>query len=135
MTDIAAMLAAHPTGVRGLDRDALVLCVEECLNCAQTCTSCADACVAESARADLGRCISIALNCADLCVTTMRVVSRPTGHDPAVVRTLLQACVEACRACYDECRKHALEHEHCRVCADACHRCAHACRELLASVT
>jgi hypothetical protein len=61
MTDIAAMLDAYPTGLGGIDHDALVLCVQEC-------------------------------------------------------------------------RRHALDHEHCRVCADACHRCAHACRNLLASL-
>jgi hypothetical protein len=61
-------------------------------------------------------------------------VSRLTGHDAAVIRAVVGACIEACRSCYDECRKHALGREHCRICADACHRCAHACRELLTAL-
>jgi uncharacterized membrane protein len=135
MTDIAAMLNAYPAELGRFDDDAFVRCIEECLNCAQACTACADACLAESERADLARCISATLNCADVCEATMRVVSRHTGYDREVVRALLAACVETCRACYDECRKHALEHEHCRICADACHRCVQACQELLSSAT
>jgi hypothetical protein len=43
MIDIAAMLNAYPAGLDGIDQDALILCVQECLNCAETCTACADA--------------------------------------------------------------------------------------------
>jgi uncharacterized membrane protein len=134
MTDIAAMLDAYPTGLGGIDHDALVLCVQECLNCGQTCTACADACLAEPDRSELARCVGTALVCADIVDVTSRTVMRTSARDDAVLRSLLPTCVEACRACYEECRRHALDHEHCRVCADACHRCAHACRNLLASL-
>ena len=40
----------------------------------------------------------------------------------------------ACRACGQECQKHASQHEHCRICAESCMRCADACREALADV-
>jgi len=134
MTDIAAMLNTYPGKPSPLAEDALVLCLQECLNCTQVCVACADACLADPDRAALANCASMALDCADLCGVTMRVVSRQTAFDPVLLRAVLTACVEACRACYEECRRHALDHEHCRICADACHRCSHACRELLASV-
>jgi hypothetical protein len=134
MTDIAAMLDAYPAGLNGIDQDALILCVQECHNCAQTCVACADACLREPDRADLTRCVGVALICADIVDVTRRTVIRVSGYDGAIVRSLLQTCVEACRACYEECRRHALNHEHCRICGDACHRCARACRELLATV-
>ena len=132
MTDIAAMLNAYPAGLDGIDQDALILCVQECLNCAETCTACADACLADPDRADLTRCIAVALTCADVVATTSRTASRLVNYDAAVTRALLRACIETCRACYDECRIHALSHEQCLICADACRRCARACRELLA---
>jgi hypothetical protein len=72
-----------------------------------------------------------ALNGADLAATAMRVLSRPTAHDDEVVKATLTALIEAFRATYDECRKHALEDEACRICGDVCRRCAHACRQIL----
>ena len=40
----------------------------------------------------------------------------------------------ACRACGDECEKHAAHHEHCRLCAEVCRRCEQACRDLAATI-
>ena len=81
-------------------------------------------------RAELARCVGLALVCADIAETTARTVSRLSCRDAAIVRAILVACVEACRSCYDECRTHALTRGYCRICGDACHRCAHACRGL-----
>lgn len=52
-----------------------------------------------------------------------------------LIRSVLQACAEACRVCGDECERHASMHEHCRVCAEACRSCEDACRRLLEAVT
>jgi uncharacterized protein DUF326 len=134
MTDIGAILNAYPGKLDHVDRDAFILFVEECGNCALACVACADACLAEPDRADLARCVGAALSGGDIAATALTTVSRQSSFDAAVVRAVLQACVEACRACYDECRKHALTHEHCRVCGEACNRCARACRDLLATV-
>jgi hypothetical protein len=134
MTDFGTMLNAYPAALVHVDADLLVLCVEECLNCAQTATACADACLADSERADLTQCVGIAANCADVAAATARVVSRRTGFDAKLTEAVLQACVEACRACYDECRRHALDHEYCRICGLACERCAHACRKVLTAL-
>jgi hypothetical protein len=40
----------------------------------------------------------------------------------------------ACRACGDECHRHAPHHDHCRVCEEVCRSCEEACSELLASM-
>ena len=131
MTDMAAMLNAYPGTLPKIDDDALVICVQDCLNCAQACTSCADACAADPASAHLARCAGAVLNCADIATAVVCVLSRPTPYDREVTAATLRALVEACRAAYDECRKHALENEACRICGDACRRCAQASRHLL----
>ena len=84
--------------------------------------------------ADLTTCITTDLDCADICATTGAVLSRRTGHDVDLTRVVLEACAAACRACGDECERHASMHEHCRVCAESCRRCEHACRDLLAAL-
>ena len=116
-TDAATILHAYPAGLAGIDEDALVRCLQECLNCASAATSCADACLAGPA--ELARCVGTALVCADVAETAARTVSRLSGRDAAVVRAILVACVEACRSCYDECRTQALSHEYCRICGGA----------------
>jgi len=44
-------LHPHPSS---LDRDALLRCIDECVDCAASCTACADACLAESDLPELG---------------------------------------------------------------------------------
>jgi hypothetical protein len=131
MTDVATMLNAYPGKLPWIDENVLIVCIQRTLNSAQVCTACADSCIADPSAAHLGRCVGAALNCGDHAMTTMRVLSRPTAYDAALTRATLQAFVEASRMCYDECRKHALEHEHCRVCADVCRDAGQDCRHLL----
>jgi hypothetical protein len=38
-TDAATILDAYPAGLAGIDEDALVRCLQECLNCASAATS------------------------------------------------------------------------------------------------
>jgi hypothetical protein len=82
----------------------------------------------------LKQCIRLNLDCADICGATGSMASRRTGSNVPVLRALIQACEQACRACGDECLKHADKHEHCRVCADECLRCAESCRDAVAEV-
>ena len=89
----------------------LVRCIDECGNCEATCTICADA-----------------------CDHTLRTISRQTDPDPTTQRTAVEACLAACRACGDECERHAQHHEHCRLCAEQCRRCERACQDLLATL-
>ncbi|MGC7098148.1 four-helix bundle copper-binding protein [Amycolatopsis lurida] len=127
------MTRTYPADLGGVDREALVRCIEECLSCAQACTACADACLSEtdSALPSLRKCIRTDEDCADICATTARVLSRHTGYDANITRAVLEACATVCRSCGDECALHAEMHDHCRVCAEACRRCEQACRALL----
>ena len=134
MTVASQMLDTYPADLGGIDRQRLVACIETCIECAQACTACADACLSEDMVAGLRKCIRTDLDCADVCDATARVLSRHTGYDANLTRAVLEACAAACRACGDECAKHAEMHEHCRICAEACRRCQQACHNLIAAL-
>jgi hypothetical protein len=129
-----SMLEAYPKSIN-LDRAKLAAVIDTLNSCAQACTTCADACLSEDMVAELARCVRSNLDCADVCTTTARVLSRHTGYDANVTRSLLEACATTCRSCGDECARHADRHEHCRICADACRECERACRDLLATIS
>lgn len=128
------MLETHPRDL-DLDRDLLARCIAACSDCATACTLCADDCLSEPTAGELVKCIRLNLDCADVCAATGRVLGRQTAYDANVTRAILEACVASCRACADECARHAEGGmEHCRVCADQCASCEAACRELLAGI-
>lgn len=128
------MLENYPQSIN-LDRRRLASAIDTLIACSQACTACADACLGEEAVAELTKCIRTNLDCADICATTARVLSRHTGYDANISRTMLEACMMANRSCGDECSSHADAHEHCRVCADACRAAEQACRDLLAAMS
>jgi hypothetical protein len=130
---IREMLAAHPRPAAG-DRDVVVRCIESCADCAAVCTSCADSNLAETDLPELVRCIRRCLDCADVCDVTRRLVTRQTQSDAGVVRAAVEACAVTCRACREECERHAHHHEHCRICAEVCGRCEQACNDLVATI-
>ncbi|WP_396643613.1 four-helix bundle copper-binding protein [Microbacterium sp.] len=130
MTITGEMLRTHP---KADGSDALLMCIEACVECAQSCTSCADACLGEEMVAELTGCIRKNLDCAAVCAATAVVLTRQTGSNPDTVRAVLEACRAACAACAEECEQHAGMHEHCTICAEACRRCERACAELLAA--
>jgi hypothetical protein len=134
MTITAQMLETYPKDLGGVDRERMRACIDACLECAEACTACADACLSEDMVAELTTCIRTCTDCADVCGTTGRVASRHTGYDANLTRAVLEACATACRACGDECSRHASMHDHCRICADACRRCEQACRDLLVAL-
>ncbi len=134
MTVAREMLDTYPKVLGGVDKDALLACIEACFECAQACTACADACLGEDMVAELTKCIRTNVDCADICDVTGRVLSRHTGYDANLTRSVLEACAAACNACGDECGQHADMHGHCRVCAESCRRCEQACRDLINSL-
>jgi hypothetical protein len=134
MTTASAMLDTYPADLGRVDKAALAHCIEACFECAQACTACADACLSEQSVAGLVKCIRSNLDCADICDTTGRVLSRHTGYDANLTRAQVEACLQACRTCAEECERHADHMEHCRVCAEACRRCQEACQQLLPSL-
>jgi hypothetical protein len=131
---VGQMLETYPQDLGSVDREMLRACIEACVECAQACTACADACLSEESIAELRKCIRTNADCADVCDATGRVLSRHTGYDANLTRTVLEACAAACRACGDECARHAEMHEHCRICAEACRRCEQACQDLIGSL-
>jgi hypothetical protein len=130
---VQEMIKAHPQPT-SLDRDALLRCIDECFDCAVTCTSCADACLGENDVQELVRCVRLNLDCADACDATGRILTRQTAPDLDLLRAMIEACGAACRACREQCERHAAHHEHCRLCAEACRRCDKACDDLLATI-
>lgn len=126
----AQMIATHPAAP-GDQSENLIACLEACFDCELACTACADACLHEEMVADLRFCIRTDLDCADICATLGRSLARASKPDAQFMRSLLQACVDGCRACAEECRRHASMHDHCKHCADACTTCERACRTLL----
>jgi hypothetical protein len=112
----------------------MATCIQACFDCSQVCSACADACLGEDDQEMLSRCIRLDLDCADMCNTTGRMLSRQTAFEPRLARPVLEACIQACGICAEECERHADHHEHCRVCAEACRRCADACEEVLAAI-
>jgi hypothetical protein len=133
MTHARQMMEGHP-GEPALAAAVLVRCIEACYGCAQSCTACADACLGEHDVETQIRCIRLNLDCADVCATTGKLLSRVGAFEPALAKAVVQACVEACRVCGDECERHAQRMEHCRVCLEACRACETACNEVLRSV-
>ena len=133
MTQALQMLETHPWPGH-VDRQKLATCIEACYECSGACTLCADACMSEESAAELRKCIRLNLDCADICDTTGRVIARQTEYDAGTSKAQIQACVEACETCGEECKRHADHHEHCRVCAEACRNCAEACRQLAAAM-
>lgn len=134
MTHITSMLDAYPKDLGHIDRDKLAACIAACFECSQTCTACADACLSEDNVAEMAKCIRSNLDCADICASTGNVLSRQTGYDANITRSVLEACRTVCRSCADECGEHAGMHEHCKVCAEVCRRCGKACDELISSL-
>lgn len=123
------MLETCPAEI-SLDRARLAGTIDALIECSEACTACADACLSEPMVGDLVKCIRTNLDCADVCAATARVLSRQTGYDANISRSLLQACLMACHSCGAECSRHAGMHEHCRICAEACLACEQACRAL-----
>ncbi len=121
----------HPTSV---DHNALLRCIETSIECAASCTSCADADLAEDDVREMVRCVRLCLDCTDACDATARIAIRQTAPDLGVLRAMVEACAAACKACGDECERHAAHHEHCRLCAETCRRCEQACSDLVAAL-
>jgi uncharacterized protein DUF326 len=132
-TPTIPMLETYPQSI-DLDHAKLAAAIDALIACSEACTACADACLSESSVAELTKCIRTDNDCADICAITARVLSRHTGYDANLTRSLLETCATACRACGDECASHAEAHEHCRICAEACRSCEEACRQLLAAM-
>ena len=131
---IHEIISTHPAVGGALD-PALVSTIEALFDCAQTCTTCADACLAEGDVVALRECIRRCLDCADVCTGIGRILSRRATSDAPGLKLLLETCAEICRACAEECERHAAHHVHCRVSAEVCRRCERACGTAAGALT
>lgn len=126
---IRKMIAAHPDAA-GHVNEPLAEAVRHAMDCAVTCVACADACLAEAM--DMRQCVRTCLDCADICDATMKLAMRRTGSNNAVLRSMLQTCIDTCEACAAECEQH--DHKHCQICAAACRQCAADCRRAMSTL-
>jgi hypothetical protein len=132
MSRLDRMLAAHPEPA-GPNGEEALQCIQACAECAETCTICADACLSEANVGEMVACIRLNLDCAEVCRVTGTLMTRPSHRDAPALRAQLDACIEMCRACADECARHE-HHEHCRICAESCRACAEACERMAAAL-
>ncbi len=116
----------------GMDMMLTQEAIDACSTSMQACTMCSDAIAGTEG---MGVCASRSSMCADVCMTTMRMMMRPTGMDRLAVIAMLEACIAMCAACMTECRTHADMSAVCAMCADACEATDRACSALLAAMT
>jgi hypothetical protein len=130
----ASQMLDRYQGTLNVDVALLAAAIDAISDCAQACAADTDADLGEQDVAEMVRCIRLCLNCVDVCTATAGVISRPAEYDSHVIRPLLEACAAICKSCGDECERHGLMHDHCRICAEACRRCERACLELLGAI-
>jgi hypothetical protein len=126
MDRIREIFRTHPAPASDAGEEAFAL-VQAAAECVYICTTCADACLEEEDPTALRKCIRLDLDCAEICSVTARLIARPGPQDPRLLGAQLEACAVACRACAEECERHAEGMEHCRICTEACRACAEAC--------
>ncbi|WP_322409334.1 hypothetical protein [Microbacterium invictum] len=127
--DRMMMDAMGSTSMRGadarMDMDLMQACMDACAACEQACTVCAT---------QMMDCAPACMNCADMCNTMLRAMLRMSGMTPAVMVSMLDACIAMCQLCMDECMRHADMSEVCRMCAQSCQACMDACMAMRESV-
>jgi hypothetical protein len=97
--------------------EALLDCVEECLDCAVICTACPG---------DLQYLLPHA---------TFRFPrTRAITVDFRLISAVVEFCADACLVCVEQCERHAARDECCQSCTDACRRCRIACERLAALI-
>ena len=96
------------------------------IKCVTACETCASLCLQEDDVKMMERCIRTDRDCADICSLTAQFVARESEH----LQDMLSLCITACKACYEECKKH--EHDHCQQCAEKCKECYKACQQYAA---
>ncbi|MFN2100080.1 four-helix bundle copper-binding protein [Altererythrobacter sp. MF3-039] len=97
--------------------------IRHAMYCAAICNSCADACSAEPM--DMSDCVRKCMDCSDICTAFTRIASRRTGGNVTVIKSLLEACIIACKVCAEECAKH--DNAHCKRCEQMCRECFEDC--------
>ena len=77
----------------------------------------------------MSECIRKCSDASDICQAVSRVAARRTHGNTAVIKSLLEACVLACKVCAEECAKH--DNSHCKRCERMCRECMEDCVKAL----
>ncbi|MGO2747607.1 hypothetical protein [Microbacterium sp.] len=104
-----------------MDMAVMQACMDACSACEQACTVCS---------MQMMDCAPSCMNCADMCNTMMRAMMRMQGMTPAVMMSMLDACIAMCQLCMDACMEHADHSEVCKMCAQSCKACMDACMDM-----
>ncbi|MEM9385626.1 MAG: four-helix bundle copper-binding protein [Pseudomonadota bacterium] len=65
-------------------------------------------------------------------VIACRALAQLAAHRSPHLAAFAEATSGVCKACEEECRKHAKHHEVCRACAKACEHCIEECERIAA---
>lgn len=98
------------------------ICIEACMACVIFCENCITDCIENGNK----ECIKFCRDCADICALCARLEARGSEFS----QDLHALCAKVCKACANECAKHASHHTSCKECEDACNKCAEICEEL-----
>ena len=123
---IKEMISEHPNVGDGYNEQ-LGEAVKHAMYCAAICNSCVDACNAE--QMDMSECIRKCSDASDICQAVSTVAARRTHGNMVVIKSLLEACIIACKVCAEECAKH--DNPHCRRCEQMCRECMEDCNKAL----
>lgn len=77
---------------------------------------------------ELALCADLTADTAAMCVALAKLAASNSKRLPAMAKV----CIDVCKDCEDECRKHEKKHVQCKDCADSCAECIKACKAVLA---
>ncbi|MDH5711540.1 MAG: four-helix bundle copper-binding protein [Gammaproteobacteria bacterium] len=104
--------------------------IDASLDCLKKGQACLDHCMLLFKKGDT----SVA-DCADtvnemlaMCSTLSKLSSYQSKH----LKAFTKVCIESCKDCLKECRKHEDKHPECKACADSCRNCIKQCEKLVA---
>lgn len=98
---------------------------DNCLDVGRTCVAHCNLLLREG-DSEMAACQMTVMNM--LAVTeAVSTVSHYNSFEKSGFVKLLKACIEMCKSCEAECKKHADKHSECKACMDACQKCIKAC--------
>lgn len=92
--------------------------VRVALECAGTGELCLQHCLSEFARGQtmLAECAARVAEMVPVCKTLASLAALESSH----LKAYAKVCIDVCKACEEECRKHEAHAEICKQCADSC---------------
>jgi Cys-rich four helix bundle protein (predicted Tat secretion target) len=102
---------------------------DHCLDVGKTCLAHCNVLMAEGDTA-MAACQMSVLNM--LAVTqAVSDISHYNSAEKSGFTNLLKACIDMCKKCESECKKHADKHAECKACMEACQKCIKSCEAYL----